>query len=77
MDAFIASVALPTMARDLHASASQIEAAIAVYFMAYATLQRRFPSPRFDLRRADTKSSGSYNSERSLPAIIRQAGICR
>jgi MFS family permease len=38
MDAFIVNVALPTMARDLHASASQIEAVIAVYFMAYATL---------------------------------------
>ena len=38
MDAFIVNVALPTMARELHASASQIEAVIAVYFMAYATL---------------------------------------
>ena len=38
MDAFIVNVALPTMARDLYASASQIEAVIAVYFMAYATL---------------------------------------
>ena len=38
MDAFIVNVALPTMARDLNASASQIEAVIAVYFMAYATL---------------------------------------
>ncbi len=38
MDAFIVNVALPTMARDLHATASQIEAVIAVYFMAYATL---------------------------------------
>jgi EmrB/QacA subfamily drug resistance transporter len=38
MDAFIVNVALPTMARDLQASASQIEAVIAVYFMAYATL---------------------------------------
>jgi EmrB/QacA subfamily drug resistance transporter len=38
MDAFIVNVALPTMARDLDASASQIEAVIAVYFMAYATL---------------------------------------
>jgi EmrB/QacA subfamily drug resistance transporter len=38
MDAFIVNVALPTMARDLGAGASQIEAVIAVYFMAYATL---------------------------------------
>lgn len=38
MDAFIVNVALPTMARDLNASASQIEAVIAVYFIAYATL---------------------------------------
>jgi EmrB/QacA subfamily drug resistance transporter len=38
MDAFIVNVALPTMGRDLNASASQIEAVIAVYFMAYATL---------------------------------------
>jgi MFS family permease len=38
MDAFIVNVALPTMARDLHAGASQIEAVIAVYLIAYATL---------------------------------------
>jgi EmrB/QacA subfamily drug resistance transporter len=38
MDAFIVNVALPTMARDLNASASQIEAIVAVYFTAYATL---------------------------------------
>src|SRR5438445_1883646 len=38
MDAFIVNVALPTMARDLNAGASQIEAVIAVYLIAYATL---------------------------------------
>jgi MFS family permease len=38
MDAFIVNVALPTMARDLHAGASEIEAVIAVYLIAYATL---------------------------------------
>src|SRR3977135_367408 len=38
MDAFIVNVALPTMARDLHAGASEIESVIAVYLIAYATL---------------------------------------
>jgi MFS family permease len=38
VDAFIVNVAIPTMAAELHASAAQIEAVIAVYLIAYATL---------------------------------------
>src|SRR6266576_4349812 len=38
VDAFIVNVALPTIAVELHASAAQIEAVIAVYLIAYATL---------------------------------------
>ena len=38
VDAFIVNVAIPTIARELHASSAQIEAVIAVYLIAYATL---------------------------------------
>jgi MFS family permease len=38
VDAFIVNVAIPTIATELHASAAQIEAVIAVYLIAYATL---------------------------------------
>ena len=38
VDAFIVNVAMPTMAVELHASAAQIEAVIAIYLIAYATL---------------------------------------
>src|SRR5436853_6204330 len=38
VDAFIVNVAIPTIAADLHASAAQIEAVIAIYLIAYATL---------------------------------------
>ena len=38
VDAFIVNVAIPTIAGDLHASPAQIEAVIAVYLIAYATL---------------------------------------
>jgi EmrB/QacA subfamily drug resistance transporter len=38
VDAFIVNVAIPTIAAELHASAAQIEAVIAVYLIAYATL---------------------------------------
>src|SRR5256884_8547445 len=38
VDAFIVNVALPTIAVELHASAAQIEAVIAIYLIAYATL---------------------------------------
>src|SRR2546430_7486048 len=38
VDAFVVNVALPTIAVELHASAAQIEAVIAVYLIAYATL---------------------------------------
>src|SRR5438552_6673174 len=38
VDAFIVNVAIPTIAADLHASSAQIEAVIAVYLIAYATL---------------------------------------
>src|SRR5580698_707865 len=38
VDAFIVNVAIPTIARDLHASSAQIEAVIAIYLIAYATL---------------------------------------
>src|SRR5437868_2618031 len=37
-DAFIVNVAIPTIAAELHASSAQIEAVIAVYLIAYATL---------------------------------------
>lgn len=38
VDAFIVNVALPTIAVELHASAAQIEAVIAIYLIGYATL---------------------------------------
>ncbi len=38
VDAFIVNVAIPTIAVELRASAAQIEAVIAVYLIAYATL---------------------------------------
>jgi MFS family permease len=38
VDAFIVNVALPTIAVELHASPAQIEAVIAIYLIAYATL---------------------------------------
>ena len=38
VDAFIVSVAIPTIAAELRASPAQIEAVIAVYLIAYATL---------------------------------------
>jgi EmrB/QacA subfamily drug resistance transporter len=38
VDAFIVNVAIPTIARELQASAAQIEAVIAIYLIAYATL---------------------------------------
>jgi EmrB/QacA subfamily drug resistance transporter len=38
VDAFIVNVAIPTIATELQASAAQIEAVIAVYLIAYATL---------------------------------------
>jgi MFS family permease len=38
VDAFIVNVAIPTIAAELHASAAQIEAVIAVYLIGYATL---------------------------------------
>src|SRR3954462_14380069 len=38
VDAFIVNVAIPTIATELSASAAQIEAVIAVYLIAYATL---------------------------------------
>src|SRR6478609_4694011 len=38
VDAFIVNVAIPTIAAELHASAAQIEAVIAIYPIAYATL---------------------------------------
>src|SRR3954452_22694064 len=38
VDAFVVNVAIPTIAVQLHASAAQIEAVIAVYLIAYATL---------------------------------------
>lgn len=38
VDAFIVNVALPTIAAELHASPAQIEAVIAIYLIAYATL---------------------------------------
>ena len=38
VDAFIVNIAIPTIAVELHASAAQVEAVIAVYLIAYATL---------------------------------------
>jgi MFS family permease len=38
VDAFIVNVAIPTIATELHASTAQIEAVIAIYLIAYATL---------------------------------------
>ena len=38
VDAFIVNVAIPTMARELHASPAEIESVIAIYLIAYATL---------------------------------------
>lgn len=38
VDAFIVNVAVPTIAMELHASTAQIEAVIAIYLIAYATL---------------------------------------
>jgi EmrB/QacA subfamily drug resistance transporter len=38
VDAFIVNVAIPTIARELHASSAQIESVIAIYLIAYATL---------------------------------------
>src|ERR1700716_641942 len=38
VDAFIVNVAIPTIAIELHASPAQIEALIAIYLIAYATL---------------------------------------
>ena len=38
VDAFIVNVAIPTIATELHASPAQIEAVIAIYLIAYATL---------------------------------------
>jgi MFS family permease len=38
VDAFIVNVAIPTIALELHASPAQIEAVIAIYLIAYATL---------------------------------------
>jgi MFS family permease len=38
VDAFIVNVAIPTIAVELHASSAEIEAVIAIYLIAYATL---------------------------------------
>src|SRR5438067_5228507 len=38
VDAFVANVAIPTIAVDLHATPTQIESVIAIYLIAYATL---------------------------------------
>jgi MFS family permease len=38
VDAFIVNVAIPTIANELRASSAQIEAVIAIYLIAYATL---------------------------------------
>jgi EmrB/QacA subfamily drug resistance transporter len=38
VDAFIVNVALPSIAVELHASAAQVEAVIAIYLIGYATL---------------------------------------
>ena len=38
VDAFVVNVAIPTIATELHAGAAEIEAVIAIYLIAYATL---------------------------------------
>jgi MFS family permease len=38
VDAFIVNVAIPTIAAELHTSSAEIEAVIAIYLIAYATL---------------------------------------
>src|ERR1700751_2474971 len=38
VDAFIVNVAIPTIARELHASSAQVQSVIAIYLIAYATL---------------------------------------
>src|SRR6201997_2264477 len=38
VDAFVANVALPTIAVELHASPAEVESVIAIYLIAYATL---------------------------------------
>jgi MFS family permease len=38
VDAFIVNVAIPTIASELQANSAQIEAVIAIYLIAYATL---------------------------------------
>jgi EmrB/QacA subfamily drug resistance transporter len=38
VDAFVVNVAIPTIAAELHAGAAEIEAVIAIYLIAYATL---------------------------------------
>ncbi|KIU49865.1 MULTISPECIES: MFS transporter [Bradyrhizobium] len=38
VDAFIVNVAIPTIATELHATPAQIEAVVAIYLIAYATL---------------------------------------
>jgi EmrB/QacA subfamily drug resistance transporter len=38
VDAFVVNVAIPTIARELHASSAEIESVIAIYLIAYATL---------------------------------------
>jgi predicted MFS family arabinose efflux permease len=38
VDAFVVNVAIPTIAQELHASSAEIEAVIAIYLIAYATL---------------------------------------
>ncbi|MBR0793983.1 MFS transporter [Bradyrhizobium jicamae] len=38
VDAFIVNVAIPTIATELHATSAQIDAVIAIYLIAYATL---------------------------------------
>jgi MFS family permease len=38
VDAFVVNVAIPTIARQLHASSAEIESVIAIYLIAYATL---------------------------------------
>jgi MFS family permease len=38
VDAFIVNVAIPTIAAELHASPAEVEAVIAIYLIAYATL---------------------------------------
>ena len=38
VDAFVVNVAIPTIARELHASSAEIEAVIAIYLIATAIL---------------------------------------